>query len=90
MDGDPKANNGSPMTILGTGGTDFIGSHTVLALKQQGMCAVVHDNLTGSDRHIAEDVLYVALVVGDVGDGDLIDDLPRGNHPYTEVSPLKL
>ena len=37
-------------TILVTGGTGYIGSHTTLALLQRGFHVVVLDNLCNRDR----------------------------------------
>lgn len=58
------------MTILVTGGAGYIGSHMVLELRDAGESVVVIDNLsTGFRRAVPEDV---PLVVGDVGDTDLM------------------
>jgi UDP-glucose 4-epimerase len=62
-------------TILVTGGAGYIGSHAVLALQQAGYEVVVLDNLVYGHRDIAEDVLKVELVVGEVGDRPLLDQL---------------
>lgn len=58
------------MAVLVTGGAGYIGSHTVLALRDRGENAVVLDNLlSGSRRAVPNDV---PLVVGDVGDVELV------------------
>lgn len=58
------------MTILVTGGAGYIGSHMVLELRDAGESVVVIDNLsTGFRRAVPDDV---PLVVGDVGDTDLM------------------
>ncbi|MBW4632180.1 MAG: UDP-glucose 4-epimerase GalE [Iphinoe sp. HA4291-MV1] len=62
-------------TILVTGGAGYIGSHTVLALKQAGFDVIVLDNLVYGHRDLVEKVLQVELVVGDTGDRTLLDDL---------------
>jgi len=63
------------MTVLVTGGAGYIGSHMVLALKDAGRPAVVVDNLsTGFDWAVAKGV---PLVVGDVGDQDLMRDVVK-------------
>ncbi|AKG22760.1 UDP-glucose 4-epimerase GalE [Calothrix sp. 336/3] len=62
-------------TILVTGGAGYIGSHTVLALKQAGYEVVILDNLVYGHRDIVEDVLKVELVVGDTNDRPLLDKL---------------
>ncbi|MEH2282245.1 MAG: UDP-glucose 4-epimerase GalE [Nostoc sp.] len=62
-------------TILVTGGAGYIGSHTVLALKQAGYNVVILDNLVYGHRDLVEKVLQVELIVGDTGDRALLDQL---------------
>ncbi|PSO79724.1 MAG: UDP-glucose 4-epimerase GalE [Cyanobacteria bacterium QS_4_48_99] len=62
-------------TILVTGGAGYIGSHAVLALQRRGYEVIVLDNLVYGHRDIAEKVLKVELVVGDISDRSLLDDL---------------
>ena len=62
-------------SILVTGGAGYIGSHTVLALKQAGYDIVILDNLVYGHRELVEKVLQVELVVGDTGDRSLLDHL---------------
>jgi UDP-glucose 4-epimerase len=62
-------------SILVTGGAGYIGSHTVLALKQAGYDVVILDNLVYGHRELVEKVLKVELVVGDTGDRPLLDEL---------------
>lgn len=62
-------------TILVTGGAGYIGSHTVLALKQAGFDVIILDNLVYGHRDLVEKVLQVELVIGDTGDRPLLDDL---------------
>ncbi|MBC1236429.1 UDP-glucose 4-epimerase GalE [Nostoc sp. 2RC] len=66
--------SGKP-TILVTGGAGYIGSHTVLALKQAGYNVVILDNLVYGHRDLVEKVLEVELIVGDTGDRSLLDHL---------------
>jgi UDP-glucose 4-epimerase len=66
--------SGKP-TILVTGGAGYIGSHTVLALKQAGYNVVILDNLVYGHRDLVEKVLQVELIVGDTGDRALLDNL---------------
>lgn len=62
------------MRILVTGGAGFIGSHTAKALAQQGDKPVVLDNLSAGSR---EAVRWGPLIVGDVGDSDLVRSVIR-------------
>lgn len=60
------------MTVLVTGGAGYIGSHTVLALLDAGEKAVVLDDFSTGFRWAVPD--GVPLVVGDIGDGDLVTE----------------
>ncbi|WP_088239657.1 UDP-glucose 4-epimerase GalE [Calothrix rhizosoleniae] len=62
-------------TILVTGGAGYIGSHTVLALKQAGYEVIVLDNLVYGHQDLVEQVLQVELIVGDISDRSLLDNL---------------
>lgn len=62
-------------TILVTGGAGYIGSHTVLALKQAGYDVIVLDNLIYGHPDLVENSLQVPLVVGDISDRSLLDRL---------------
>ncbi|QSJ20015.1 UDP-glucose 4-epimerase GalE [Nostoc sp. UHCC 0702] len=62
-------------SILVTGGAGYIGSHTVLALKQAGYDVLILDNLVYGHQDLVEKVLKVELVIGDTGDRALLDDL---------------
>ncbi len=58
------------MTILVTGGAGYIGSHMVWELLDKGHDLVVMDNLVTGFRWAVPS--QVPLVVGDIGDGDLV------------------
>ncbi len=62
-------------TILVTGGAGYIGSHTVLALKEAGYEVIVLDNLVYGHQDLVEQVLQVELIVGDINDRSLLDNL---------------
>jgi UDP-glucose 4-epimerase len=58
------------MTVLVTGGAGYIGSHTVLALRDAGETVIVLDDLsTGFRSAVPADI---RLLVGDVGDAALL------------------
>jgi len=60
--------------VLVTGGAGYIGSHTVRFLAAQGYKVVVLDNLVFGHRDAIVDA-GVELVVGDIGDKELISSL---------------
>ncbi|HHP7231490.1 MAG TPA: UDP-glucose 4-epimerase GalE [Xenococcaceae cyanobacterium] len=62
-------------TILVTGGAGYIGSHTVMALKQAGYQVLILDNLIYGHRDLVEQVLQVPLIVGDITDRSLLDSI---------------
>ncbi len=74
-------------TILVTGGAGYIGSHAVLALLRAGYSVIVLDNLEYGHREVVEDILQVKLVVGDIGDRQLLDQL-FANHNIAAVMHL--
>ncbi len=61
-------------TILVTGGAGYIGSHVVLQLVEAGERVVVLDNLSSGFR---DAVIGAELIVGNVGDRQLVSDLLR-------------
>lgn len=61
-------------TVLVTGGAGYIGSHVVLQLRARGERVVVLDNLGTGFRQAVGDV---PLVVGNVGDADLVAGVLR-------------
>jgi UDP-glucose 4-epimerase len=63
------------MAVLVTGGAGFIGSHMVLALLDAGERVVVLDNLSTGFRWAVPSA--ATLVVGDVGDQDLVRTVIR-------------
>src|SRR3954449_9110415 len=66
------------MAVLVTGGAGYIGSHMVLALLDANEEVVVLDNLsTGFDWALPPEA---TLVVGDMGDQDLVLDTLRRHH----------
>jgi UDP-glucose-4-epimerase GalE len=69
------------MTILVTGGAGYIGSHTVRMLREQGRPLVVLDSMELGHRAA---LLGADLVVGDIRDGDLVQQVCR-DHGVTQV-----
>jgi UDP-glucose 4-epimerase len=63
------------MTILVTGGAGYIGSHMVLELLDSGESVVVLDNLSTGFRWAVP--ANATLVVGDIGDQDLVRSIVR-------------
>jgi UDP-glucose 4-epimerase len=61
-------------TILVTGGAGYIGSHVVLQLRERGESVVVLDDLSRGFRQSVGDT---PLVVGDIGDQQLVSRLMR-------------
>jgi UDP-glucose 4-epimerase len=61
-------------TVLVTGGAGYIGSHVVLQLRERGEKVVVLDSLVTGFRQA---VLDVPIVVGDVGDRELVGRVLR-------------
>ncbi|MCG8314468.1 MAG: UDP-glucose 4-epimerase GalE [Pseudomonadales bacterium] len=59
-------------TILVTGGAGYIGSHVVRQLGERNENVIVLDNLSTG---FADSVLHGELVVGDMGDIDLVSNL---------------
>ncbi len=62
------------MTVLVTGGAGYVGSHTVRQLLRRGSRVVVLDNLSHGSRAAVGDA---PLIVGDLGDGELLARILR-------------
>ncbi len=63
------------MTVLVTGGAGYIGSHMVLELLDSGESVIVLDNLSTGFRWAVP--ANATLVVGDVGDQELVRSIVR-------------
>ena len=63
------------MSVLVTGGAGYIGSHTVRALREQGVDVVVLDSLEYGHRRA---VIDAPLEVGDIADAALVPTRRRG------------
>ena len=77
------------MSILVTGGAGYIGSHAVRALTRAGHQPVVLDNLVYGHADIVEKTLKVPLVLGQVGDREVLEPLLRGRHHALDGTPLE-
>lgn len=77
------------MRVLVTGGAGYIGSHAVRALTRAGHQPVVLDNLVYGHASQVRQVLGVPLVVGQVGDGVLLEQLLAGRHPALQGTALE-
>jgi UDP-glucose 4-epimerase len=65
----------SPNTaILVTGGTGYIGSHTVVELQQAGFEAVIIDNLSNSDRKVIDGITRITGIRPHFEQVDCLDD----------------
>jgi UDP-glucose 4-epimerase len=70
--------------ILVTGGAGYIGSHATKVLKENGYEVIVLDNLVYGHQEIVEDVLGVKLIVGDIGDYQLVSQI-FADYPISAV-----
>ena len=59
--------------ILVTGGTGFIGSHTVVELQQHGYDVVIVDNLTNSSIDVLDNIAKITGIVPVFEQFDLSD-----------------
>ena len=78
------------MKILVTGGTGYIGSHTVVELQQQGFEVVIVDNLSNSQATVVDAIERItgkrpALEVFDLVDREKTDDFFRRHNDIRGV-----
>ncbi|MCH5327281.1 MAG: SDR family NAD(P)-dependent oxidoreductase, partial [Duncaniella sp.] len=59
--------------ILVTGGTGYIGSHTVVELQQAGYSVVIIDNLSNSNVDVVDGIARITGVRPDFVEGDCTD-----------------
>ncbi len=77
------------MAILVTGGTGFIGSHSVVALQQAGEEVIIIDNLSNSSAQVVDNIFRITwkrpiFVQGDVRDAMLLERMFH-DYPITGV-----
>ncbi len=63
------------MKVLVTGGLGFIGSHTVVALQQEGFEVVIIDNLSNSTIDVLDKITSITNVKPEYHNIDLRDML---------------
>lgn len=61
------------MKLLVTGGTGYIGSHTVVELQSQGHEVVILDNLSNSDRRVLDRIEAITHIRPDFYEADILD-----------------
>ena len=59
--------------ILVTGGTGYIGSHTVVELQQAGYPVVIIDDLSNSNREVIDGIERITGIRPDFVEGDCTD-----------------
>tara|TARA_B110000438_G_scaffold113056_1_gene110895 strand:+ start:417 stop:1433 length:1017 start_codon:yes stop_codon:yes gene_type:complete len=67
------------MKILVTGGTGFIGSHTVVELQNKGYEVIIVDNLSNSDAKILDSIEKITKIKPNLETFDLIDQKKTAN-----------
>ncbi len=73
--------------ILITGGTGYIGSHTVVELQQAGYPVVIIDNLSNSNRNVIDGIEAITGVRPPFFEGDItnLEDLNRLFDEYPDI-----
>ena len=73
--------------ILVTGGTGYIGSHTVVELQQAGYPVTIIDNLSNSDRRVVDGIERITGIRPDFFEGDCtnIDTLKELFKQYPDI-----
>ncbi len=61
------------MKILVTGGTGYIGSHTVVELQQKGFDVIIVDNLSNSDINVLSSIEKITGIKPEFEEFDMID-----------------
>lgn len=61
-------------TILVTGGTGYIGSHTVVALQEKGYHVIIADNLANSDKEVIYNIEKITKILPVFEHIDLADE----------------
>ncbi len=67
--------------VLVTGGAGYIGSHVVQSLLKSNYQVVIIDNLVSGNLDLVENVLKVPIIIGEIGNENLIESILDGSHP---------
>lgn len=74
------------MKILVTGGTGYIGSHTVVELQQKGFEVVIVDNLSNSEANVVDSIASISGTRPHFEQFDLVDQAKTANFsPATTI-----
>lgn len=76
------------MKILVTGGTGYIGSHTVVELQQKGFEVVIVDNLSNSEANVVDSIASISGTRPNFEQFDLVDQAKTANF-FTRHNDLK-
>lgn len=82
------------MKLLLTGGMGFIGSHTAVALLEEGYDVVLYDNLSNSDRSVLDRIEMITtkrpvFIHGDIRDRNSIENALEGVDTVIHFAGLK-
>ena len=82
------------MKILVTGGTGYIGSHTIVELIKEGFEVVVYDNLSNSSLLVLERIFQITksrvkFIEGDMCDAEKLNKV-FNKHKFNSLHFLKL
>ena len=67
------------MKILVTGGTGYIGSHTVVELQQKGYEVIIVDNLSNSNIDVLKSIEKISGILPEFENFDLADNAKTEN-----------
>ena len=80
-------------TILVTGGTGFIGSHTTVELQEAGYEVVIVDNLSNSNANVIDGIEKItgirSCIFATSSDGGIVRTVNTGYFPSIRYNPAK-
>ncbi len=68
------------MRVLVTGGAGYIGTHIVRFLLEKGHDPIIIDNQSSGKKNFLRKILKAPLIMGNVGDKDLMLEILEGTH----------